>query len=60
MNKILLLLLINASLVFAGEQDGTGVPSAANASNVTHSLVCFPTNQNEENHCILIQIAEQE
>ena len=64
MNKIILLLLANCSLVFAGEESGTGTtPSSTNSTSNenVYSLVCTPvTDQNEDTHCILVEVAIEE
>ena len=66
MNKIILLLLIISSIVLAGEQDGTGVPSSNSTSSdvVTYQLICTPiieldsnSNQQENSqNCIIVEV----
>ena len=58
MNKIILLLLTVSSLVFAGEQDGTGTPSDNATSNETvYQLVCAPVaDQESSQNCIVVEV----
>jgi len=57
MNKIILLLLASCSLVFAGEEDGTGTTTSNTTNETVYQLICEPVvNQNETSNCVIIEV----
>ena len=58
MNKTILLLLTTSSLVFAGEQEGTGTPSDNTTSSETvYQLICTPVaDQESSQNCIVVEV----
>ena len=58
MNKTILLLLIVSSMLFAGEEEGTGTPSSNATSNATvYQLVCTPVaDQESSQNCIVVEV----
>jgi len=59
MNKITLLLLIVSSMLFAGEEEGSGTPSSNATSNETvYQLVCAPVaTQDNSQSCVVVKVS---
>ena len=60
MNKIILLLLASCSLVFAGEEDGTGTTPSNTTNETVYELICEPVvYQNEARNCTVIEVVTE-